>query len=190
MKPLGPRLEPRPWWFKWMLLAIFAANVAVVLGTDVAAAIAVRVGPQHPDWGRRRAEECHRRPRPCSGGPNPLEAAVEVVEDLEALARSPGHVQDQVDTHGRAEDDAPVHRLVRLHRLPVVGDDHWPMPGECETEDPRVGGIDEPQANAFTTLRGEGLKYAAVDRDRVADPPVVAHVVHVAEVGADLSVGE
>jgi hypothetical protein len=31
MKSLGPRLEPpRPWWFKWMLLAIFAASVAVL----------------------------------------------------------------------------------------------------------------------------------------------------------------
>jgi hypothetical protein len=31
MKPLGPRLDPpRPWWFKWMLLAIFAASAAMV----------------------------------------------------------------------------------------------------------------------------------------------------------------
>lgn len=31
MKPLGPRLEPpRPWWFKWMLPAIFATSAAVV----------------------------------------------------------------------------------------------------------------------------------------------------------------
>jgi hypothetical protein len=32
MKPLGPRPDavPRRWWFKWMLLAIFAANAAVV----------------------------------------------------------------------------------------------------------------------------------------------------------------
>jgi hypothetical protein len=29
MKPLGPR-PARPWWFKWMLLAIFAASAAVV----------------------------------------------------------------------------------------------------------------------------------------------------------------
>jgi hypothetical protein len=29
--PLGPRLEPpRPWWVKWIVLAIFAASVAVV----------------------------------------------------------------------------------------------------------------------------------------------------------------
>jgi hypothetical protein len=31
LKPLGPRLEPpRPWWFRWMLLAIFTASVTVV----------------------------------------------------------------------------------------------------------------------------------------------------------------
>jgi hypothetical protein len=32
MKPLGPRLGlvPRPWWHKWVLLAIFAASAAVV----------------------------------------------------------------------------------------------------------------------------------------------------------------
>lgn len=31
MKPLAPRLEPpRPWCFKWLLLAIFAASVAIV----------------------------------------------------------------------------------------------------------------------------------------------------------------
>ena len=31
MKPLGPRLEPpRPWWVKWIVLAVFAASVAVV----------------------------------------------------------------------------------------------------------------------------------------------------------------
>jgi hypothetical protein len=32
MKPLGPRLKsPRPWWFKWVLLAIFAASAAAVV---------------------------------------------------------------------------------------------------------------------------------------------------------------
>ena len=32
MKPLGPRPDavPRPWWFKWMLLVIFAASAAVM----------------------------------------------------------------------------------------------------------------------------------------------------------------
>ncbi len=29
MKPLGPRLEPPPpWWRKWVVLAVFAASVA------------------------------------------------------------------------------------------------------------------------------------------------------------------
>ena len=28
LKPLGPRQEPpRPWWVKWLVLAIFAASV-------------------------------------------------------------------------------------------------------------------------------------------------------------------
>ena len=31
MKPIGPRLEPpRPWWAKWVVLALFAASVAIV----------------------------------------------------------------------------------------------------------------------------------------------------------------
>jgi hypothetical protein len=31
MKPPGPGLEPpRPWWFKWVLLAVFAASAALV----------------------------------------------------------------------------------------------------------------------------------------------------------------
>jgi hypothetical protein len=31
IKPLGQRLEPpRPWWVKWVVLAIFAASVAAV----------------------------------------------------------------------------------------------------------------------------------------------------------------
>jgi hypothetical protein len=32
VKPLGPRQEPpRPWWVKWVMLALFAASGAVVL---------------------------------------------------------------------------------------------------------------------------------------------------------------
>jgi hypothetical protein len=30
MKPM-PRLEPRrPWWYRWMILAVFAVSVAIV----------------------------------------------------------------------------------------------------------------------------------------------------------------
>jgi hypothetical protein len=32
MKPIGPRLEPpRSWWVKWVVLAVFAASVAILL---------------------------------------------------------------------------------------------------------------------------------------------------------------
>jgi len=31
LKPLGPRLEPPPpWWRKWIVLTVFAASAAVV----------------------------------------------------------------------------------------------------------------------------------------------------------------
>jgi hypothetical protein len=33
LKPLGPRLEPpRPWWGKWLVLAVFAASVRAGAG--------------------------------------------------------------------------------------------------------------------------------------------------------------
>jgi len=40
MKPLGPRLEPPPpWWRKWMLLAIFAAKRGRRAGAEIAAGV-------------------------------------------------------------------------------------------------------------------------------------------------------
>ena len=40
VKPLGPRLEPPPpWWRKWVVLAVFAASVAGGAGGGVGTAI-------------------------------------------------------------------------------------------------------------------------------------------------------
>ena len=59
---------------------------------------------------------------------------------------------------------------------------------ELEREDPRVGGVDQTQPQPLAGAHREGLQDAAVDRDRVADPAVVARIHGVAEVVADLGV--
>ena len=105
-------------------------------------------------------------------------------------ARLAAHVENQIGAHGRAEDDAPAVRLVRLDRLAVERDHGWPVVLELQPEDARVGGIDQAQAQALAGAHREGLRDAAVDRDRVADPAVVACVHEAAEVVADLGVGQ
>src|SRR3546814_13649038 len=61
---------------------------------------------------------------------------------------------------------------------------------EFEPEDAGVGGVNEAEPNALAAPHAEGLANAAVDGDRVADPAVMGHVHHVAEVIADLGVGQ
>ena len=105
--------------------------------------------------------------------------------------RSPGfaaHVDDEIGAHGGAQHDAPAGRLVRLDRLAVERNYRRPMVLELEPEDPRIGGVDQTQAHALAGAHREGLQDAAVDRDRVADPAIVAAVHEVAEIVADLSV--
>ena len=117
-----------------------------------------------------------------------LEAAIEWIDDGKALARSARHVEDEIGAHGGTEDDTAASGLVRLDGLTVERDHHRPVVLELEREDPRVGGVDQPQPQPLAGAHREGLQDAAVDRDGVADPAVVARIHEVAEVVADLGV--
>ena len=64
-----------------------------------------------------------------------FEAPVERVGDREALARSPGQVEHEIDAHGGAEHDTAALRLVRRHRLAVERDHQRAMVPELEAED-------------------------------------------------------
>ena len=69
----------------------------------------------------------------------------------------------------------PPARLVRLDRLAIERDDHRPVVLELQPEDPRIGGVDQTQAQrARRPATAKRLQDAAVDRDRVADPAIVA----------------
>ena len=103
-----------------------------------------------------------------------LEATIEWIDDREALARSARHVEDEVGAHGGTEDDTAASGLVGRDGLTVERDHHRPVVLELEREDARVGGVDQPQPQPLARAHREGLEDAAIDRDRVADPAVVA----------------
>ena len=103
-----------------------------------------------------------------------FEAAIERVGHREPFARLPSHVDDEIGAHGRAQDDATAGRLVRLDRLAIERNHRRPVVLELQPEDPRIGGVDQTQAHALAGAHREGLQDAAVDRDRVADPAIVA----------------
>ena len=92
-----------------------------------------------------------------------FQAAVELVDDREALARLAAHVEDQIGAHGRAEHDAAALRRVRLDRLAVERDHDRPVALELEPEDAGVGGVDQAQADALAGAHREILRHAAVD---------------------------
>jgi hypothetical protein len=117
-----------------------------------------------------------------------LHAAIEHVVDRETLARAAGHVEDHVGAHGGTEHDAAALGLVRLDRLTVERQDDRPMAGELQSEDARVGGVDQAQAQALAGAYGEGLGHAAVHGHRVANPAVVSHVVKIVEAAGDFGV--
>ena len=64
------------------------------------------------------------------------------------------------------------------------------MSGELETENARVGAVDEPQAKTLAAANRKGIGDLAVHRHRVADAAVVGHVVEVVEIVADLRIAE
>jgi len=47
MKPLGPRLEPPPWWRKWVVLARVRRQRGDCAGAGVAAAVGQKVANRH-----------------------------------------------------------------------------------------------------------------------------------------------
>jgi hypothetical protein len=57
---------------------------------------------------------------------------------------------------------------------------------EIEPEDAGVRSVDEPQADALTAFHHEAVRHVAVDRDRVADATIMAHILAAAEIVADL----
>ncbi len=57
---------------------------------------------------------------------------------------------------------------------------------EVEAEDARIRGVDEPQPHPLAATHCKRIRHAAVDRNGIADPAAVAHVMAVAEIIADL----
>ena len=61
------------------------------------------------------------------------------------------------------------------------------MPGEIESEDARIGGIDQAQPDSLARTHRNALRHAAIEGDRVADTAVVHQVMPVVEIVADRS---
>jgi hypothetical protein len=117
-----------------------------------------------------------------------FEAAIERVGHREPPARLAIHIEHEIGPHGRSEDDPAAGRLMRLDRLAIERHDRRPMVLELQPEDPRIGSIDQTEAQSLAGAHREALQDAPVDRDRVADPAIVAAVHEAAEVVADLGV--
>ena len=116
-----------------------------------------------------------------------FEAAIEWIDDAKAL---PGRPVMSITRSARmaGRGSRGRQRLVGRDGLTVERDHRRPVVLELEREDARVGGVDQPQPQPLARPHREGLGDAAIDRDGVADPAVVARIHEVAEVVADLGV--
>src|SRR5579883_1792994 len=75
-----------------------------------------------------------------------------------------------------------------VDRLSVECDDERPVSLELKAKDPRRGGIDETKSNALAAAHCELIRYAAVDRDRVANAPGHGHFHRIVETAGDRGV--
>src|SRR5690606_31229798 len=110
--------------------------------------------------------------------------------DREAVPGLARYVEEDVCTHRRTEDDATALGFMGRHGLTIERDHLRPVALELQPEDARGRRIDQAQPYAFPGSDREALEGLPVDRDGIADPPGMAHVVTVAEVAAGRGVLE
>ena len=113
---------------------------------------------------------------------------VEDIGDGHALSGLAGHVDHQIDTHGRADHHGVTVWCMRCHGLTVQSDHDRRKPPEIQPEYPGIGCVDQPQADAFSGSHGDAVRYLAVDGHGIADTPAVRGVVPTSEICRNLSV--
>jgi hypothetical protein len=74
--------------------------------------------------------------------------------------------------------------------MSIDSDDLGLMAGEAQTKDARVGSVHEPQPDSLAASDRGSFTNAPIHRHGVADAAIVSHVVHVAEIVADLRIGK
>jgi hypothetical protein len=72
------------------------------------------------------------------------EVVVKIVHDSVALTRLPGHVEDHIGPHRRAEHDATALGRMRIAGLAVMGHNDGLMSLEAQSDDASERRIDQP----------------------------------------------
>ena len=105
---------------------------------------------------------------------------------MRRLSKLGGDVNDQVSALARPENENVVQRLRRVQWHPIKGNGPAFHADERQDEDPRIGSIDQSQAQAFVLPHIERQIIFPIRRDEVAASARVTAIVSRSEIGIDL----